>query len=437
MNDLAYDMPSADPDEGDPGRTTAADLPSGEGEPRTEMRAIPRISVQAFCETPDVAGTIEKAGADRRMAKAHTKVHMGGVNAAVDFYGSAPTPNLIIIEHRSGPDRLRADLERLAEVCDAGTKVVVVGHTNDIELYRDLIRRGVSEYLVAPISLYSVIGMIGDLYGEPGTDPLGRTIAFVGAKGGSGASTLAHNVSWSISRSFESDVILADLDLPFGTAGLDFNQDPLQGVLEAVSTPDRLDDMLLDRLLSKCSEHLSILAAPAVLDRTYDFDEDSFAQMLDLMRQGVPNVVLDVPHQWSGWVQATLAAADEIVIVSEPDLANLRNCKNLVDKLKSLRPNDSAPHLVLNKVGMPKRPEISAADFAEALSIDVTATVAFEPQLFGTAANNGQMISELDAKNPVSGQLELISQRVTGRGEVAKAKRSALAPLLARLRGKK
>ncbi|WP_346432290.1 hypothetical protein [Breoghania sp. L-A4] len=162
----------------------------------------------------------------------------------------------------------------------------MIGHTNDIELYRDLIRRGVSEYLVAPVSLYGVIAMVGDLYGEPGKDPLGRTIAFVGAKGGCGASTIAHNVSWAIARGFESDVILADLDLPFGTAGLDFNQDPLQGVLEAISAPERLDDMLLDRLLSKCTEHLSILAAPAVLDRTYDFDEESFAQMVDLMRQG-------------------------------------------------------------------------------------------------------------------------------------------------------
>lgn len=436
MNELAYEASSAEAE--------AADALSEEryhedmdGQSQHELRSVPRISVQAFCETANVAQAVEAAGSDRRMVKAHTKVHMGGTAAAIDFYRSAPTPNLIILESRAASDDLRADLEHLAEVCDAGTKVVVIGHTNDVELYRDLIRRGVSEYLVAPVSLYGVIGMIGDLYGEPGADPLGRTIAFVGAKGGCGASTVAHNVSWSIARGFESDVILADLDLAFGTAGLDFNQDPLQGVLEAVSAPERLDDMLLDRLLSKCSEHLSILAAPAVLDRTYDFDEDTFSQTIDLMRQGVPNVVLDVPHIWSGWVQGTLASADEIVVVAEPDLANLRNCKNMIDKLKQLRPNDAPPQLVLNKVGVLKRPEISPDDFAGALDLDVIAGIPFEPQLFGTASNNGQMISELDAKHPIGVMMDTISQRVTGRGDVQKPKRSPLAPLLARLRGRK
>lgn len=436
MNELAFEASSAEGDLDGPA-IDSMEMSAPDESEHHDIRAVPRISVQAFCDTADVAQAIESAGADRHMGKAHTKVHMGGAAAAIEFYRSAPTPNLIILENRAKPDQLRRDLEELADVCDAGTKVVVIGHVNDVELYRDLIRRGVSEYLVAPVSLHGIIAMISDLYGEPGSDPLGRTIAFVGAKGGCGASTIAHNVSWSIARGFESDVILADLDLPFGTAGLDFNQDPLQGVLEAVSTPERLDDMLLDRLLSKCSEHLSILAAPAVLDRTYDFDEESFEQMVDLMRQGVPNVVLDVPHIWSGWVQRTLAGADEIIIVAEPDLANLRNCKNLVDKLRQLRPNDAAPQLVLNKVGVAKRPEIASSDFADALDLNVVANIPFEPHLFGTASNNGQMISELDGKHPIGAILDTVSQRVTGRGEVQKAKRSPLAPILARLRGKK
>lgn len=434
MNDLAYDASPDEMDDYDDRYDQGGGNAAYAAQPDLDMRAVPRISIQAFCETPDVAHAIDDAAADRRMGKAHTKVHMGGVATAIEFYKSAPTPNLIILESRSTPDELRADLEKLAEVCDSGTKVVVIGHTNDVELYRDLIRRGVSEYLVAPISLYTVIAMVGELYGEPGTDPLGRTIAVTGAKGGCGASSVAHNVAWAIARSFASDVILADLDLPFGTAGLDFNQDPLQGVLEAVSAPDRLDDMLLDRLLSKCTEHLSILAAPAALERTFDFNDDSFVQLIDLMRQGVPNVVLDVPHMWSGWVQGTLGSADEVVIVAEPDLANLRNCKNLVDKLRQLRPNDAPPHLVLNKVGMPKRPEISAKSFAEALDLPVVVDIPFEPQLFGTASNNGQMITELDPKHAIGNLMDVISQKVTGRSEVQKPKRSPLASLLAPLR---
>ena len=56
------------------------------------------------------------------MAKAHVKVHKGGLAAAVDFYGSAPTPNLILLETRVESSRLIQGLEQLAEVCDAGSR---------------------------------------------------------------------------------------------------------------------------------------------------------------------------------------------------------------------------------------------------------------------------------------------------------------------------
>jgi pilus assembly protein CpaE len=311
-----------------------------------DVRPVPRISIQAFCDSPEVASTIEQAAGDRRMARAHLKVHTGGIGAAAEFYQAAATPNLIIVESRLPRDRLEVELERLASVCDSGTKVVVLGYVNDVELYRSLVQRGVSEYLVAPVDKMGVIRTIAELYVEKSTQPLGRTIAFVGAKGGVGSSTVAHNVAWAISRDFESDVVVADLDLPFGTAGLDFNQDPSQGIAEAVNAPDRLDDNFLERLLAKCSDHLSLLAAPATLDRTYDFGENAFEQIIDIAQSGVPAVILDIPHLWTNWAKATLLGADEIVITAEPDLANLRNAKNLVDLLRQARSTDAPPRLV-------------------------------------------------------------------------------------------
>src|SRR6185295_6533859 len=210
---------------------------------------------------------------------------------------------------------------------------------------------------------------VADLYIDRSTQPLGRTIAFIGAKGGVGSSMVAHNVGWSIARNFENDVVVADLDLAFGTAGLDFNQDPAQGIAEAVNAPDRLDDNFLDRLLARCSDHLSLLAAPATLDRTYDFAEGAFEHIIDVAQAGVPAVILDLPHSWNAWVKKTLLAADEIVLTVEPDLANLRNAKNLVDLLRSARQNDAPPRLVINKTGIAKRPEIKPADFAAALDL--------------------------------------------------------------------
>jgi pilus assembly protein CpaE len=383
-----------------------------------DVRPVPRISMQAFCESPELAAAIEAAAGDRRMARAHVKVHMGGIAAATEFYQDAATPNLIIVESKLPRDRLDGALDRLAEVCDAGTRVIVVGHVNDVDLYRDLIHRGISEYLVAPVDEMALIRGVADLFVERNTRPLGRTIAFVGGKGGVGSSMVAHNVAWAIARNFDNDVVVADLDMAFGTAGLDFNQDPTQGIAEAINAPERLDDVFLDRLLSRCSDHLSLLAAPATLDRTYDFGETAFEQVIDIAQTGVPAVVLDLPHVWTSWMKKTLLAADEIVLTVEPDLANLRNAKNIVDLLRQTRRTDAPPRLVVNKSGVAKRPEIKIADFAAALNLSPAAIIPFDAQLFGTAANNGQMIAEADPRSPVAESFNQIAQLVTGRGEV-------------------
>ncbi len=391
----------------------------------SDIRSIPRVNIQAFCETEVVAQTLEMAARDRRMARAHVKVHMGGVAAAVDFYGSAPTPNLVIVESRRGSRELLADLASLAQVCDGETKVVVVGHHNDIALYRELIGNGVSDYLVAPLSMADFMRAVSDIFVNPENGPIGKVMAFIGAKGGVGSSTVSHNVAWSIASHFRNDVILADLDLAFGTANINLDQDPAQGIAEAVYSPERIDDILLDRLLAKCAEHLSLLAAPSTLERTYDFDRNAFVPVLEVAQRGVPIVIADIPHQWSGWTRQVLAAADEVVITAVPELANLRNTKNLLDTLRDLRPNDAPPRLVMNQVGVPKRPEIPVADFAGALNLQAAAVIPFDPALFGQASNNGQMIGEANAGNPIADSFSLLAQILTGKAELkAEKKRS-------------
>jgi pilus assembly protein CpaE len=360
------------------------------------------------------------------MSRAHVKVHTGGLGAAAEFYRSAPTPNLIMVESRLPFDELVGTLDSLAEVCDAGTKVLVIGHSNDVRLYRELLKRGVSEYLVAPVDVMSVITGISSIYREPGSEKLGQVYAFIGAKGGVGSSTVAHNVAWTMARLIGSDVILADLDMAFGTAGLDFNLDPTQGIAEAVFGSDRLDEVLLDRLLAKCEDHLSLLAAPATLDKAYDFGEEAFDQMLEIVQSNVPTVVLDVPHMWTAWARRTLIGADEVIITAMPDLANLRNAKAIIDLLRQARPNDAAPKLVLNMVGVPKRPEIKPDDFAAALQLTPIASIPFDPLLFGTAANNGQMIAEASAKTVVADAFADIAQVVSGRKELKKARKGGL-----------
>src|SRR5271168_3410563 len=397
-----------------------------------QIDPVPRVSIQAFCESPDIAAIVSAAISDRRMAKAHVKQNMGGVAAALEAYKSAPTPNVVVLEAPASRDTLLEQLEELAEYCDAGTKVVVLGKLNDIVLYRQLMTRGVSEYLVAPFGIVDFVQAMSQLFSVQGAKPLGRVIAVVGAKGGVGASTVAHNLAWSLASVTEMATIIADFDLAFGTAGLDYNQDPPQGVAEAVFAPERVDAVLVDRLLSKCGDHLSLLAAPATLDRVLDFGEASFDSLVDAMRASTPWIVLDVPHLWSSWARRILVAADEVIVIASPDLANLRHAKNLIDNVKSARLNDAPPRLVLNGVGMLKRPEIAAAEFAKAVETGPTAVIPHDAKLFG-AANNGQMIAEIEPNGKTAQVFADLASALAGRTYVRKPKRGVLEPLIARL----
>jgi pilus assembly protein CpaE len=293
-------------------------------------------------------------------------------------------------------------------------------------LYRELVRRGISDYLIAPVGPIDIVRAICGLFSAPDAKPVGRVVAVIGAKGGVGASTIAHNVAWSVARDLHLDTVVTDFDLAFGTAGLDYNQDPPQGIADAVFSPDRIDTGFIDRLLSKCTDHLSLLAAPATLERVYDFGEEAFDSILDSLRVTMPCIVLDLPHQWTAWSRRMLVGADDILIVTGPDLANLRNAKNLLDLLRASRPNDRRPYYCLNQVGVPKRPEISAADFAKALDDPPIAVIPFEPQVFGTAANNGQMIAEFSSSHRTAETFRQLAQVLTGRADAKKTKAGKL-----------
>jgi pilus assembly protein CpaE len=293
-----------------------------------------------------------------------------------------------------------------------------------------LVRRGVSDYVLGPVKPLDVVRTICSLFSSTEEVAVGRIVAVVGAKGGVGASTVAHNVAWAIARDLALDSVVIDLDLAFGTAGLDYNQDPIQGIANAVFQQDRPDSALMERLLSKCSDRLSLLAAPATLDQVYDFGADAFDAIFDTLRMTTPCIVLDVPHQWSAWTKRALVGADDILIVAEPDLANMRNAKNMLNVLKSARPNDRPPLYCLNQIGMHKRPEITPREFAKALESQPIAAIPFDSKMFGTAANNGQMIQQISARHRTTMMFLQMAQRLTGHAVTKKPRGSLLAPLM-------
>jgi len=362
-------------------------------EPPTEggEKALPAISIHAFCERQETAGVINESTRDWRMKRTNMKIFMGGLPAAIEFYHKEATPALIMIESGMRGPELFSQLETLASVCDENTRVVVIGAANDIRLYRQLMDKGVSDYLVPPFHPIGLIRSISALYSDPENPFVGRVAAFFGAKGGVGSSTLAHNIAWQMAETIQQDTALVDLDMSFGTTGLDFHYDHNSGLEEALAEPDRLDETLLDRIMLRHTPRLSLLPASGNLGRGI-MDTVAFQTVVEAVRNVSPFTLLDMPHVWSEWTEAVLTSADDIIVTATLDLASLRNTKNLLDFLKSERPNDPDPILILNKVGLLEG--ITVEEFGAAVGVQPSVTFAFEPEIFVKASNNGEMITD-------------------------------------------
>ncbi|MEL6686223.1 MAG: AAA family ATPase [Pseudomonadota bacterium] len=377
-------------------------------------RALPQLSIHAFCDHNETASCINQMTRDWRMRRTNTKIYMGGLQAAIDFYHQESTPGLIMIESSlRGPDLL-AQLETLASVCDEGTRVVVIGAVNDIRLYRQLMDKGVSDYMVPPLHPLNMIRSLSDIYSDPEKPFTGRAIAFYGSKGGVGSSTLAHNIAWTLSERLMQETSLIDLDSSWGTTALDFAYDSASGLEEALADADRLDETLLDRIMVRHTPRLSLLPTSSSLNVTPVTDSRAYEAIITAVRSISPLALLDVPHIWNEWTTNVLTTVDDVVITTVPDLANLRNTKNLIDFLKAQRPHDTDPILVLNQTGRCKikEDEISVENFAGAVGLDPALVIGFDPDTFNKACNEGKMLPEMKSTEALVPGLDYLAHRL-------------------------
>ncbi len=393
---------------------------------RSDMRAapdaaalsgrMPRISAGVFLDSPTAETILRDVFGDRRFSRVASHFAAGGIAGAIAYYSSAPTPDLLILETAQDGAGIMAGLDGLAAVCTENTKVIVIGLPNDIGLYREMIAKGVSDYLIAPVDRLFAIAAILTLYQSGAVTRTGRICAFIGAKGGVGASTLAQNVAWCMGQDRSGPVMLADLDLQFGTAALNLNLNPAAGISEQALDADRLDEAVLERTLIQSGKFLHVLPASGQMHEIASPNMAAVEKLLDLSRKTFPVVILDLPHLQSAWMKAVLAEADDVVIVASPDLANLRNAKCLLEIFRTTRPNDAPPKLVLNQVGIAKRVGISPAEFAKGLGIEIATQIGFDPLAFVSAANEGRLIAEKTPQGPAGRAIAALARDLGLRG---------------------
>ncbi len=389
----------------------------------------PPIHIHASWDRPEIGALLQELAGDHRLARADIDIARGGVDSAVARFTGQESPNLLILDSTLRRAELLASLDRLAQAIDPDCKIIILGALNDIGLLRELAARGVSEYIVPPLRAEDLARAVCRLYAQ---NDQSRVIAVIGARGGVGASTIAHNLAWSIAERQDACAALIELDCAFGGGVFNIGcPEEEKALADLLSAPETISDETLARVAIQHTKHLQSVRAPATLERMFDLAPETVEKLVQHARRANPFVVLDVPHAWNAWVKHTLAIADEIVLVAAPDLASMRNAKGMLETLAPLRAGKSAPLIALSMTGVPKRPEINAKDFTDAVGAAPAVQIAFDPALFGLCETRSQMIGEAEPQSKAALALDGLAADLTGRKPVMK-KRAADPAILAR-----
>ena len=373
------------------------------------------LQISAFYVGDATAAVLQQLQQDKRMIRSKVAVQPGGIQGAVEYLAGGAPVQLLIVEATETGDSLFAALEALAENCNPETKVVLLGQENDIALYKELMGMGLGDYVSGAVTSEQLVEIAERSFSASATASLGRVVACIGARGGVGSSTVAVNTAYCLGQQFNENVVLVDLDLAFGTAALALDLQPDQDVSDALVQAGELDVEKLHDFLVRYDDHLWLVPAAPQLNGAAEISPDSFEALITVISQMASFVVLDLPHQWTPWVHQALVVADEVVVTAYPDLANLRDVKNLFDSLSSNRGEELPVRLVFNGVGRSKKSELPLAEFTKPLDVTPAATIRFNPALFGGAMNEGQTIAQASKKDAAVKEFDTLAKMVSDR----------------------
>jgi pilus assembly protein CpaE len=368
--------------------------------------------LHAFLRDDETRKVVDQVVADLMIPQA--TVQKGGIAEAITFLGQSRSPRLLVVDISSVELPLTA-INELAEVCEPGVTVIVVGDRNDVGLFRDLIARGVADYLAKPITpellQRALLSTGGGAGGARQTGRLGRLVAFVGTRGGVGATLLAANSGWAIAHHRNRRVAVVDLDLQFGSVGLALDLEPSHGLREALENPARIDGLYLERVTVQQSERLHVLSAEEALDEAVLADPSAVDLLLKELRSKFHYVLVDLPRNVSPCWQLVLQSVTNLVIVTDLSLAGMRDTLRIM----ALLPSSNAGcrlTIVANRVGEYRQGEIARPEFEKGIGRAIDVLVPFDGTSVAAAMNVGRPV--VATKGPAAKALDVVVDRVCG-----------------------
>src|SRR5438477_5445148 len=376
--------------------------PTSETAPRL---AAGRLPLMAF-----VDAETERVLQESAVMLGRCVIMRGGIAKATEYLSQQRSPQLLIVDI-SGVDMPLSLIQTLADVCEPGTDVVALGDHDSVGLYRDLVEAGVSNYIVKPLTRDLLTKLLAPKTAAPKVSlKLGKVVAFTGARGGVGTTTLAANLAWNLANRQGRRVALVDLDLQSGDCALLFNIENTPGFRDALANPLRLDHLLLDRIMTRVGERLSVLGSEEPLDANIQVTAAATDTLFAALRTQFHYIIVDVPRISAPAYRRALEMADRRVIVVDQTMRSMRDAVRLAGLFDDADPRNV---FVVNRVGETGTAGLTLKSVETVLQVQPASLIPFAPKLVTPAAHHGHVAASRRGK--FAHAVDILALEISGR----------------------
>ncbi len=352
----------------------------------------PVMAVLSNADERDFANQIANA-----LGYSHANVVVGTPSEAANALAAKtfPVPQYLLIDIAERGFDILAEIDALAEYCDADTRVVVMGAVNDVSFYRELRGRGIIEYFVRPAKISDIRAAL--TYDDDGIKA-GKSsiISFMSAASGDGASTVALNVAYSLAKKFKQSTVLIDMDFQFGMAARSLDISSPFGIKELLEHPERgVDSTLLDRMTVEYDGCLKVIAAPNDLRYWPAIKPELIRDLIATLSQRYDFIILDLPHIWSTWIGAAISDSHEAVMVSQLWLRSVTHTSRIVNAWREIGIDDDNISIVINRSGAKFKEAINHKDFERVCGKKINSYLTNDIKSIVAAENEGKTVIEM------------------------------------------
>ena len=319
------------------------------------------------------------------------------------------------------------ELAYLEALGEKKSSMIIIGDQSNVDLLTHALRAGVKDFIDEKhyqdrlVDVFNNIKKTITQSHKPHNE--NRLNVFINAKGGSGSSFIASNVAYILSREAQLRVALVDLDLQFGTIGLNFDQMPKYTLTQAVNAVDELDIVSLEAYLLKYDDSLSLLLpSPTEILLPGELNISKLKKLLDLLKLNFNQIVVDLPRLIDPLSSLVMDQADQITLVIQQNLAQFRDGRRLIQVLnKELDIPLEKIVIVINRFD-PKN-SLRIEDLKSLVNHDNVFTIVNDFDRVESAANVGVPLCETSENSEIAHDLRILA-KVVGQIEFEPKKKS-------------